>query len=395
MIQVNDLANLEYFRDLDMELLGGEGGLHRPVTTANFVQLFTFDKWMTGGEFLLVNGIGLHLEKKENILTIIKKADKKHVACIIFMKNPYLKAVPKEAVELANQLNFPIFFIPSEPPFSECISVVFDFISHRQSQQRNLNELTRNILSFDLEESVLREKLTMFGYAYAKQHCAVIFSGSAKADAARPDILPEQWNFLLHHLYLQLTASLGKKPLYMIQNQQLTILFTYDGKESLTELIMDGMSFFHGSYPDISFQIGCGTPCSDPSCLKKSYHEAMRCLKIGSVKDTPLFYQELGLLKLCLDQESQDNVIAFIQDTLKPVLDFDASSSVSMLETLDFYIQANFNITHAARLAYLHRNTMIQRVNKLEEIFGKSLDDADFRRELSAAVYFNHYYHVQ
>ena len=75
MVYVKDIMELDYFKNNNLELVGGVNGLNRVVTRPNIAQLMNFHEWMAGGEFLLVNGVGLELDKLENMLTLIKNAE--------------------------------------------------------------------------------------------------------------------------------------------------------------------------------------------------------------------------------------------------------------------------------------------------------------------------------
>ena len=51
------------------------------------------------------------------------------------------------------------------------------------------------------------------------------------------------------------------------------------------------------------------------------------------------------------------------------------------------YLITDRNAAEAARKLYLHRNTMLYKISKIEEILGQSLDDCMFRSRLQYSYY--------
>lgn len=398
MICVRDLYHLDYFQKEKIELLGGAGGLDRVVVSANFIQLFTFDQWMKGGEFLLVNGIGLHLDHSENIVKIITKADAKNVACIIFMINQFLPKIPDEAVSLANKLNFPVFRLPHELPFSECISVVYDYILKKRSEEISSATLTRNLLLFDTDISILPQQLRESGYCDPGYRVAV-FAAYPKNTSGR---VPE-WDFCLHHLYNEIVLHFPNSesysdyhPLYMILSNKLTVFLPLHDAGQTEAVLRKSLQAFSAGNDNIYFSVGCGKFYENICDYKKSYREALHCHKaLQSGTTQILFYENLGILKLCFDTSSPELITEYISGLLQPILTYDRENNTQMFSTLKTYISENFNATRASQQLYVHRNTMIQRIAKLEELLGTDFENADFRRELSVAVYLSQFYTVQ
>ena len=85
MVYVKDLMELDYFKKNRLTLVAGMNGLKRIVKRPNIAQLMNFNEWMAGGEFLLVNGVGLHLDQTDQLLKLIENAQKGKAACIAFL----------------------------------------------------------------------------------------------------------------------------------------------------------------------------------------------------------------------------------------------------------------------------------------------------------------------
>lgn len=57
-----------------------------------------------------------------------------------------------------------------------------------------------------------------------------------------------------------------------------------------------------------------------------------------------------------------------------------------LIHTLSVYLETHCQISETAKRLYVHRNTVIYRLEKCEELLGKSLKDADTTLRLRLAL---------
>lgn len=92
----------------------------------------------------------------------------------------------------------------------------------------------------------------------------------------------------------------------------------------------------------------------------------------------------LGIDRLLLQLDDGSSLAGHIQRELGPVLDHDATSPNPLMPTLLAYLERNGNKTRIAADLHIERRTLYYRVEKLEELLGGSLEDAERR----AGLYF-------
>ncbi len=71
---------------------------------------------------------------------------------------------------------------------------------------------------------------------------------------------------------------------------------------------------------------------------------------------------------------------------LEPILDYDRKNSDSLLTTLEAYLSVNGSRTEASKLLYIHRNTLAQRIEKIESLTKKTLNSAVARNDFYNAL---------
>ncbi len=125
--------------------------------------------------------------------------------------------------------------------------------------------------------------------------------------------------------------------------------------------------------------VGIGTPVKTINDIAHSYSEARLALEIGRVFDSEkyiLSYGELGIGRLIYQLPSKlcelflDEI--FQKEGLE-VLDEET------LQTIDKFFENNLNVSETSRQLFVHRNTLVYRLDKIERLTGLDLrkfDDA-------------------
>lgn len=114
--------------------------------------------------------------------------------------------------------------------------------------------------------------------------------------------------------------------------------------------------------------------------LRTHYFEAMEALEIGvhmNIENNMFRYDDYAIyhiVKKCIG--STDNV-GFIHPKLRELMEYDETHNASLTDSLYAYLKCLRNITNAAEMLHLHRNTLIYHLKRIEEILGLRLTDRD------------------
>lgn len=80
-----------------------------------------------------------------------------------------------------------------------------------------------------------------------------------------------------------------------------------------------------------------------------------------------------------------EDVKKFYEATLQSLADRQKEDQ-SLLHTLSVYLETHCQISETAKRLYVHRNTVIYRLEKCEELLGKSLKDPETTMRLRLAL---------
>ncbi len=151
-----------------------------------------------------------------------------------------------------------------------------------------------------------------------------------------------------------------------------------------------------GNVPLPLFSCGIGRIATHVQGIPQSFREAQRAVEIGR----RLFgegkihsFARLGIYRLLFYLDGQSELTAFYQETLGPLLEYDARHDGTYIKTLESYFHYNGNLSQTARTMHFHRNSLIYRLERIEEILGRSLEDAELRLSLQIALKIHHLQH--
>lgn len=123
--------------------------------------------------------------------------------------------------------------------------------------------------------------------------------------------------------------------------------------------------------------ISIGTIVSDLKDVSRSYKEAKMALEVGKIFETDKFivnYERLGIGRL-IYQLPLPLCKMYIKEVLHGLTmdDFDDETLV----TVNKFFENNLNVSETSRQLYIHRNTLVYRLDKLQKMTGLDLRNFD------------------
>lgn len=138
---------------------------------------------------------------------------------------------------------------------------------------------------------------------------------------------------------------------------------------------------------------GLGRTVNNLQDIPQSFREAQQALEIGRRifgENRLHSFAQLGIYRLLFHLDGQSELSEFYQETLGPLLKADTRGDGSLVETLECFFRCNGNLSETARTMHLHRNSLLYRLGRIEEILGRSLEDAELRLSLQIALKIRH-----
>jgi sugar diacid utilization regulator len=123
----------------------------------------------------------------------------------------------------------------------------------------------------------------------------------------------------------------------------------------------------------------------DISMLKTHFEQAITALNLNYRinKECRLSsYVEFTTEHMITIASEKTDLIQFCEEGLLKLMKYDASNHMNLAECLHEFLVQERNLAHTALALHMHRNTLIYRVNKIQEIMQHDLDDSNYRFNL-------------
>ncbi len=141
-------------------------------------------------------------------------------------------------------------------------------------------------------------------------------------------------------------------------------------------------------YPSARVAIGLGQPARDISGWRTSYRDAVQAMELADrlQTNTPLYIGDLGVYQLILGLSDREKLVSFCERTLGDLRDYDHRQHADLITTLEAFFACHGNLSQTAELLFVHRNTLLYRMNRINEIAQIDLDRPETRLALHLAL---------
>lgn len=129
------------------------------------------------------------------------------------------------------------------------------------------------------------------------------------------------------------------------------------------------------SQHEVSLSVGVSNTADELSQLPRAYQEALDALQTGLHNQQQRYVQFYHVKELSdlLRMLPQEDLQEFIKETFAHLLFLEDKERGELLKTLRSFLDNHCHIADTAKQLYLHRNTVIYRLDKCEQLTGRSL----------------------
>lgn len=140
-----------------------------------------------------------------------------------------------------------------------------------------------------------------------------------------------------------------------------------------------------GALGGAEVSVGVGRPKSGITGVRSCYREAEQALVMGVRLFGPgrvTSFADLGLYRLLFAMQTSTELREFFDDQVKPLVEYDRRTGAGLMKTLDAFFRCHGSPTEIAGLLHLHRNTVLYRLRRIEDVGRLRLDNPDTRLNL-------------
>lgn len=227
------------------------------------------------------------------------------------------------------------------------------------------------------DEQAARERARRLGYDETANYRLLVFLPENRGDDGINDA---GWSASSRRRLLDSAAHLVRdrapRALVSRRRNELVAIVPEDSEPSAADL-GKSVSLYVGSlYPDTPLTIGVSGLCRSPRELSRSYDQARRSAEVASRfgrRGDVLNFEDLGLYRLLFHVSDREELRAFVEQTLGPLLEYDKRHRTDFVRTIAAYLSNNNNLQATARELFVHVNTAAYRIQRIQAITGLDL----------------------
>lgn len=141
-------------------------------------------------------------------------------------------------------------------------------------------------------------------------------------------------------------------------------------------------------FPNDPLAIGIGRSVDALSGLRDSYRQARQALSMARrlADPNPLYFGELNVYRLLFQLEHTPELESFCREMIGTLIEYDRAQGTDLVETLSAFFAHNGNLSQTAEALFVHRNTLLYRMERIREISGLDLDNPETRLSIQLAL---------
>ncbi|GAC1303778.1 MAG: hypothetical protein NVSMB27_43170 [Ktedonobacteraceae bacterium] len=143
------------------------------------------------------------------------------------------------------------------------------------------------------------------------------------------------------------------------------------------------------SEQNIRLSIGVGNSCQNITDYRRGFAEASEALQMGQNLNRDggvTHFNDLGVYRYLYKIARMDDLRDMYQDQVARIASYDRRKGTDLLDTLETYLECAGNLTKTSNRLFVHRNTLIQRLERLQSLCDIDLQERGNWLTLQVAI---------
>jgi purine catabolism regulator len=259
--------------------------------------------------------------------------------------------------------------------------------TRQETEERLGLDLIDQLLDENHDEKVIAARLLRLGYDMADERRHVVVALGA---------MSEQNQYVVCHdvaREMQRAAQRDGATVVMANYHSQFLLFCSIAPNTAERRVRD---WLHSALTNRSGQecsVGVSRVVRSLAGLCGAVRQALDAWELGrhiAGLESPYFYEQMGLYRLLAELRGRDELARFYDETLGELARYDREHNTELVHTLEAFFEGNANASQTSRALYVHRNTLNYRLQRIVEITGLDLNDAEARLAFQLALKIHH-----
>ena len=382
-LTVRDIIENNFFPGT--ELITGRESAGNIISWVNVQEILDSVDMVGSGELLITTGFDL--ADYTRYFNLIKRLKAKGVVGLMVQTGYYVDSIPVYILESARKYKFLVLELPASFSFSEVLKTLISEIN-RESVIGNQSYLDFNYfypkLKKKLGESIER------GIGSDNIIAVLAVSAVNVYNEVGPDI-EEAFENIKSLAVINCDTYIG----HYEKNVQMTFCLGFENTTKLRDLMDEIQVLLIRLSNKIGLNLFATADTVEDNNLENCIKHCMEALQtlhsIRAIRGTCM-YEHMSFLKKLYSIYRTNTLYSKENKVLRLLIDKDRESDSDYIKTVRFFLEENGNVTRAAKRLFVHRHTLINRMDAIKDITGFNFDDYYERLDLSLALMLNDYF---
>ncbi len=379
MITCRDVNNLK----LDgMELIAGESGLNRIVSWFYLVQTRPYEDYMNYGNFALIVIDNVRFDFRE-LKKTMEELNGLGISGLAVSVEDDREMIPDRIIKRAEEMELPLFWVRWKgASFVDISQSIGNLIMESNILNKRTGDYLYNLLfGYSVNDRYVEKISGQFGLDFSKPYRVGIIVVDRKygVNMEQDEHIYEYYANCLNQEVIKMEGQ----PMFMRFLNKFVLLFEAREDKNIEKKLeimlrrLDDNPQFRGV-----IQSTCilGAAYTEPSKFGQSYQEAKNLITKKKKLPNPshkkvLSASTMGIYKYMFHSDDQGEIIEYCNNKLNKIEEYDHVNGTFLKETILAYYMNGFNTVKTAENLFIHRNSLMYRLRKIEELLEMELTD--------------------
>ena len=386
-------------------LATGHENLGRIVRYVDCIEIPNMEAWMRPNVIYITTGY-VYSENKERLLSLIRSLHEAKAAALA-IKSRFIGPYMEDVLKLSEEYQFPIIIMPEDLAFVELNYAIMETLVKSKNNDKRKQydaKIKRREADKKLFVDMLAGNLVCeeeFSHRTGEQKwpkppyrvmLIEAVSLMEQLNNLSEDEVKEQYQKIeqwIREILLEKKYSC----VVLSNNSFFPCIIKKDISEPDQQCYEDVRDFLKEK-TGLDIIIGISEIMTSYSEFSQAYQSAMDALDIvrsQGIKQKVVCIEKAGYWKLLKEISGQPACKDYVARELNALIQYDKENDSNLLETLETLVNHLGARNTTSTSLFLHRNTLMYRIKKIENLTGYNLSEPDSILELSLALRLRHF----
>ena len=370
---------METVSDYKVNLVAGKDGIGNIIEWFQIVENNLAMTQVNNNELVFCSGEDM--DDEAVFVRFIEELIARQSSGLVIIQGHYLTEISDVVKNLCNIQRFPLMVLASSVNMSTITKLLSIQLLESEKINRQLFSAMKNAISFPKKLDGYVPTFVQSGFKKNEPYAV-----STVKMKHRELITSSESQWLVKSMEAQLLKA-GDKSFVLTMDDIYVFVFSNYSEEEMREIMLKMIMLLR--MKEYQFYVGSSINHSDVEQLTNAYVQAKKVVNLSERngwENQLVQYRELDVYQLLLAIDDKNTMKQYYDAKLGVLEKHDQNNGSDYLEFLKVYLNSNCNINDTADKLFIHRNTVVYKIKKINELLDCDLSELEVRVKLFLAI---------